>query len=65
MVFTPAVSITPCLTQKLSPESRKKLKEYYRTAKKYGIRGLLSVVSQFIFFACGQYSGISSCFSVK
>ena len=23
------------------------------------------VVSQFIFFACGQYSGIFSCFSVK
>jgi hypothetical protein len=45
MVFPVVVSITPCLTQKLSPESRKKLKEYYRTAKKYGIRGLFSLVS--------------------
>ena len=45
MVFSVIVSITPCLTQNLSPESRKKLKEYYRTAKKYGIRGLLSVVA--------------------
>jgi hypothetical protein len=51
MVFTPAVSITPCLTQKLSPESRKKLKEYYRTAKKYGIRGL---------FVFGLVSGTGS-----
>jgi hypothetical protein len=45
MVFTAVVSITPCLTQKLSPESREKLKEYYRTAKKYGIRSLFTVVS--------------------
>jgi len=45
MVFPVNDSISPCLTQKLSPESRRKLKEYYRTTKKYGIRGLFGVVS--------------------
>jgi hypothetical protein len=45
MVFPVYVSITSCLTQKLSPEIRKKLKEYYRNVKKYGIRGLFGVVS--------------------
>jgi ascorbate-specific PTS system EIIC-type component UlaA len=44
MVFLVVVSMIPCLTQRLSPESRKKLKEYYRTAKKYCIRGLFGMV---------------------
>jgi hypothetical protein len=38
MVFPTAEALTPCLTQRLSPETRKNWKEHYPTAKKYGIR---------------------------
>ena len=36
MVF--AEALTPCLTKRLSPERRNRLKEHYRKVKKYGIR---------------------------
>ena len=45
MVFPTAEALTPCLTQKLSPETRKMWKERYRYAKKYGIRATFGVVT--------------------
>jgi hypothetical protein len=45
MVFSTAEALTPCLTQRLSPETRKNLKEHYRTTKKYGIRVGVGIVS--------------------
>ena len=36
MIF--AEALTPCLTKRLSPERRNRLKERYRKVKKYGIR---------------------------
>jgi hypothetical protein len=45
MVFPTVSALTPCLTQRLSPETRKNLKEYYRTTKKYGIRVGFGLVS--------------------
>jgi hypothetical protein len=44
MVFNSVIFITPCLTQRLSPESRTKLKQYYRSSKKYGIRAMFGFV---------------------
>lgn len=45
MVFLPtAEALTPCLTQRLTPETREKWKERYRVTKKYGVRvGFASV----------------------
>jgi hypothetical protein len=45
MVFPTVVALTPCLSQGLSPGTRKNLKEYYRTARKYGIRVGFGLVS--------------------
>jgi hypothetical protein len=45
MVFPTAEALTPCLTQRLSPETRKNWKEHYRTAKKYGIRVGFATIS--------------------
>ena len=45
MEFTLAEALTPCLTQRLSPETRKMWKERYRYAKKYGIRATFGVVT--------------------
>jgi hypothetical protein len=45
MIFPTAEALTPCLTQRLSPETRKNWEEYYRTAKKYGIRVGFATVS--------------------
>jgi hypothetical protein len=45
MVFPTAEALTPCLTQRLSPETRKMWKERYRYAKKYGIRATFGVVT--------------------
>ena len=38
MVFPTAEALTPCLTGRLSPETRKIWKERYRITKKYGVR---------------------------
>ena len=45
MVFPTAEALTPCLTQRLSPETRKMWKDRYRYAKKYGIRATVGVVT--------------------
>jgi len=45
MVFPTAEALTPCLTQRLSPETRKMWKERYLYAKKYGIRATFGVVT--------------------
>jgi len=45
MVSPTVAALTPCLTQRLSPETRKNLKKYYRTTKKYGIRVGFGLVS--------------------
>jgi hypothetical protein len=36
---------TPCLTSRMNPAAREKLKEKYRTAKKYGIKAAWGVVT--------------------
>ena len=36
---------TPCLTSRMSPAAREKLKEKYRTGKKYGIKAAWGVVT--------------------
>ena len=40
-----AEALTPCLTQRLSPETRKVWKNRYRYTKKYGIRATFGVVT--------------------
>ena len=40
-----AEALTPSLTSRLSPETRTKWKERYRTAKKYGIRAAFTGVT--------------------
>ena len=46
MVFLPtAEALTPCLTQRLSPQTRTAWKERYRITKKYGIRVGFGLVS--------------------
>ena len=44
MVFSTAEALTPCLTQKLSPENIDKWKEPYRYAKKYGVRATFATI---------------------
>jgi hypothetical protein len=45
MVFPTAEALTPCLTQKLPPETRKKWRERYRSVKKYGVRTMFGAVT--------------------
>lgn len=45
MVFPTAEALTPCLTQRLSPDTRKMWKEFYRYAKKYGIRTGFGIIT--------------------
>ena len=45
MVLPQAEALTPCLTQRLSVETREKWKERYRYTKKYGIRTGIGVVT--------------------
>ena len=47
MVFPTAETLTmPCLTQRLSPETRDKWKDRYRYTKKYGVRITFGVVTE-------------------
>lgn len=52
MVLLPEVEslTTPCLTGRMSPETRRRFRETYRKCKKYGIRG-----------AIGSATGASIC----
>ena len=45
MVLPTAEALTPCLTQRLSTETRSKWKEGYRYAKKYGIRATFGAIT--------------------
>jgi len=45
MVFPTAEALTPCLTQRLSLETRDKWKERYRYTKKYGVRATFGAVT--------------------
>ena len=45
MVFRTTEALTPCLTQRLSPETRKIWRERYRYTKKYGIRATFGVIT--------------------
>lgn len=45
MVFPTGEALTPCLTGRLSHETRETWKERYRIAKKYGVRAGFGVIS--------------------
>ena len=45
MVLPTTDALTPCLTSRLSAETRTKWKERYRRGKKYGIRAAFSGVT--------------------
>ena len=45
MVFPTAEALTPCLTGRLSHETRETWKEGYRIAKKYGVRAGFGLIS--------------------
>lgn len=45
MVLPTTEALTPCLTSRLSSDTRAKWKEHYRIGKKYGIRAAFSGVT--------------------